>query len=604
MTWNVGQIDGSYAAELTALLNVAYDSVCGPLAEPAEPSGFIHMRCARMEQSASAQIIDLPRSVDSPDRLKDAIRYWSAALPARMFAPAVLVRLASEYRSDHLVRTLERQILQSYRLYHCSPLSEPLVKLIGATVSEQPALESWVEEAMNLIGDADSIDDAFLWRVMLRTDAVAAGAHGIWNERSVAVAEFVTDVAVLLRACKEDLDAAQYLAARDSTPVARAAAVRDAAAGTYFQRAFDQLLQPVLTINDFDEKIRSNVIAFAASRTAHGFAEQLVRGSFESWEKDRAAVHHPTRASNQPDVSPADEYRRLRAALTQEILGQDEVCSQLALVGLAHRFGLRGQRVLIVGRSGAGKTHAARVLARTMGVPYFQVDANDLTKTGFRGVDISAAVRMLVAKDRNPDRNRGVLLIDEVDKLRIEQGSDVVAEAQYGAQTSLLTLLGGQPVTADGWSEEEQFDTSGLLVIGTGAFDGRFTDGLRPPSTDDLVAFGFLEEFAARWAERCCLKNPDRAGAVQLLRLSELSVERTLRPLLQALGISLSVSDAAVAYAAEMWLAQGAELRSAAQWLLAAARRRLTEALDRADMTPIEIVPDDLHVPDRHRRSQ
>lgn len=178
--------------------------------------------------------------------------------------------------------------------------------------------------------------------------------------------------------------------------------------------------------------------------------------------------------------------------------------------------------------------------------------------------------------------------------MRIKEGSDVVAEAQYGAQTSLLALLGGQPVTADGWSEEEQFETSGLLILGTGSFAGEFTDR-RPPSTDRLVAMGFLEEFAARWTERCCLKTPDRAGAVQLLRSSELSVERTLGPLLEALGISLSVSDAAVAYAAEMWLAQGTELRSAAQWLLAAARRRLIEALDRADMTPIEIVPDDLH---------
>ena len=398
MTWNVGQIDGSYAAELRVLLNVAYDSVCGPLVEPGEPSGSIHVRCARMEQGASAQIIDLPGSVDSPDRLNYAIQYWTAALPARMFVSAVLVRLASEYRSDHLVRTLERRVLQSYRLYHRSPLSEQLVKLIGAAVSEQPALESWVQEAMNLLGDADSIDDAFLWRVMLRADAVAAGVHGIWTERSVAVAEFVTDVAVLLRACREDLEAAQYLAARDNTPVARAAAVRDAAAGSYFRGAFDQLLQPVLAIDDFDEKIRSNVIGFAASRTAHGFAEQLVRESLESRKKDPAAGQDPTKTSHQAEVTPADEYRRLRAALTQEILGQDEVCSQLALIGSAHLFGLRGQRVLIVGRSGAGKTHAARVLARTMGVPYFQVDANDLTKTGFRGLDISSAVRMLVTR--------------------------------------------------------------------------------------------------------------------------------------------------------------------------------------------------------------
>lgn len=81
------------------------------------------------------------------------------------------------------------------------------------------------------------------------------------------------------------------------------------------------------------------------------------------------------------------------------------------------------------------------------------------------------------------------------------------------------------------------------------------------------------------------------------LRGSERSVEFRLGPLLASLGLEVRVSEAALAYAASVWLSGGGDFRSAAELLLATARARIIDALETGRTEPIVIAPDDLRVP-------
>jgi hypothetical protein len=142
-------------------------------------------------------------------------------------------------------------------------------------------------------------------------------------------------------------------------------------------------------------------------------------------------------------------------------------------------------------------------------------------------------------------------------------------------------------------------ETAHLLVIGSGAFRGRFA--AEPPTTEDLVRWGWMPELAARWGERICLSRPTRGEAIELLRSSERSVDRRLAPLTSALGIEIEVPEAVLAYVADLWLGRGSDYRSAAEWLLSAARRKLIDALERGETEGIVLAPDDIRPPARRR---
>jgi hypothetical protein len=186
------------------------------------------------------------------------------------------------------------------------------------------------------------------------------------------------------------------------------------------------------------------------------------------------------------------------------------------------------------------------------------------------------------------------LILDEVDKVRVEPTSDGNSrEAKANLQDSLLGLLDGQPILPDNGGDQT-LDTAPLLIVGAGAFGGRFTD--RSPSTQDLVDWGYSPELAARWTIRYTLQPPDGRASIELFRRSERAPATRLEPLLDALGVRLVVSEPALAFAADQWFRLGADFRTAAEWLVTAARAKLVASLASGSTEEIVINPDDLEL--------
>ncbi|EEP79261.1 ATP-dependent Clp protease ATP-binding subunit clpX [Uncinocarpus reesii 1704] len=109
---------------------------------------------------------------------------------------------------------------------------------------------------------------------------------------------------------------------------------------------------------------------------------------------------------------------------------------------------LEKSNVLLLGPSGVGKTLMAKTLARVLSVPFSMSDCTPFTQAGYIGEDADVCVQRLLAA-ANYDvaqAERGIICLDEVDKIataKVSHGKDVSGE---GVQQALLKIIEGTTV--------------------------------------------------------------------------------------------------------------------------------------------------------------
>lgn len=144
---------------------------------------------------------------------------------------------------------------------------------------------------------------------------------------------------------------------------------------------------------------------------------------------------------------------------------------------------LEKSNILLVGRTGTGKTLLAKTIAKMLNVPFTIADATVFTQAGYVGEDVeSLLTRLLQAADYDLEAaQKGIVFLDEIDKIGRKGDSpsitrDVTSE---GTQQALLKLLEGTDVRVPpqgGRKHPDQkmveIDTRNILFISGGAFDG------------------------------------------------------------------------------------------------------------------------------------
>lgn len=131
--------------------------------------------------------------------------------------------------------------------------------------------------------------------------------------------------------------------------------------------------------------------------------------------------------------------------------------------------------LLIIGGTGVGKTSIIENLVRIFNVPFKREDATRFSGTGIVGEDVESMIKDLVdvCNGDTKKAEHGIIFIDELDKIassfgRVDIGKDV--------QNALLTLVEGNEVMIRPDQKEYfqpyTFDTSNVLFIGAGAFEG------------------------------------------------------------------------------------------------------------------------------------
>ena len=184
----------------------------------------------------------------------------------------------------------------------------------------------------------------------------------------------------------------------------------------------------------------------------------------------------------------------IKSFLDNYVIGQDDAKKFLSVAVYNHYKRLlqpatnddveiEKSNIIMVGRTGTGKTLLAKTIAKMLDVPFTIVDATVLTEAGYVGEDIeSLLTRLLQSADYNVENaQRGIVFIDELDKIARKGDNPSITRdvSGEGVQQGLLKLLEGAIVNVPpqgGRKHPDQkmiaVDTKDILFICGGAFDG------------------------------------------------------------------------------------------------------------------------------------
>jgi len=184
----------------------------------------------------------------------------------------------------------------------------------------------------------------------------------------------------------------------------------------------------------------------------------------------------------------------IKARLDEHVIGQEDAKKILAVAVYNHYKRLYQQNndddvdieksnVILVGRTGTGKTLLAKTIAKMLNVPFCIADATILTEAGYVGEDVESILsRLLQASDYRVDlAEKGIVFIDEIDKIARKSDHPSITRdvSGEGVQQALLKLLEGSisnvpPYGGRKHPEQKmiQVNTKNILFICGGAFDG------------------------------------------------------------------------------------------------------------------------------------
>lgn len=237
--------------------------------------------------------------------------------------------------------------------------------------------------------------------------------------------------------------------------------------------------------------------------------------------------------------------------------------------------------IIMVGRTGTGKTLIAKSIAKLLKVPFCIADATVLTEAGYVGEDVeSILTRLLQAADYDVEQaRRGIVFIDEIDKVARKSDNPSITRdvSGEGVQQAMLKLLEGTIVNVPpqgGRKHPDQkmiaLDTKDILFISGGAFDGierhisnrmntqtigfKSNNGneiqkdnlLQYISPQDLKSFGLIPELIGRMPVITYLNPLDRKALTLILTEPKNSLIKQYKKLFNMDGIALTFDKQAI----------------------------------------------------------
>ena len=266
--------------------------------------------------------------------------------------------------------------------------------------------------------------------------------------------------------------------------------------------------------------------------------------------------------------------------IKENVKGQDEAIFVLVNAFYNHVFNKNKgfnetelkqlkENVLFIGSTGVGKTAIVENLANIFNLTFVREIATRYSQTGYVGASVDDMLLDLV-KAANNDMNKaqnGILYIDEIDKLARKSEADSM---KIAVQNDLLTLIEGDKRNVETdfrLKKTINFDTSGLFIIGTGAFDGLnrivkdrvkketssaigFTTQKEEKTINeditlsDLYEYGFDKQLIARFSNKVKLNDLQEDIILDIINNSKNGFINLVKTSYEKSGITVKLSDA------------------------------------------------------------
>jgi ATP-dependent Clp protease ATP-binding subunit ClpX len=242
--------------------------------------------------------------------------------------------------------------------------------------------------------------------------------------------------------------------------------------------------------------------------------------------------------------------------------------------------------MMMIGPTGSGKTYLVKTLARLLNVPLAITDATSLTEAGYIGDDVESVLsKLLQNADNDVERaERGIIFIDEIDKIAKKQNThsrDVSGEA---VQQGLLKLLEGADVEVPVGATNKNamvpmttINTKNILFICGGAFPDlesiikkrltkqssigfnadlrdkydQDTNIISKVTVEDLREYGMIPEFLGRLPVVFTLEGLTKDMLVQILKEPKNAILEQYKKLLELDEVKLEFEDDALEAIAE-----------------------------------------------------
>jgi len=285
--------------------------------------------------------------------------------------------------------------------------------------------------------------------------------------------------------------------------------------------------------------------------------------------------------------------KEIKAHLDDFVIGQDDAKKVISVAVYNHYkrilqpdtteedIEIEKSNIIMVGRTGTGKTLLARSIAKLLKVPFCIADATVLTEAGYVGEDVeNILTRLLQAADYDVEKaKRGIVFIDEIDKVARKSDNPSITRdvSGEGVQQAMLKLLEGTIVNVPpqgGRKHPDQkmiaLDTKDILFISGGAFDGieqhissrmnTRSIGFRSEqendidkenllqyiSPQDLKSFGLIPELIGRMPVVTHLNPLDRAALKLILTEPKNALTKQYQKLFDMDGVELSFDKKAI----------------------------------------------------------
>ena len=312
-------------------------------------------------------------------------------------------------------------------------------------------------------------------------------------------------------------------------------------------------------------------------------------------KKEKEAKKEGKEDKDKLDLEHLPAPHKIKALLDEYVIGQDYAKKVLSVAVYNHYkrvitntmddIEIDKSNILMIGPTGCGKTYLVKTLARLLDVPLAITDATTLTEAGYIGDDVESVISKLLANADNDveKAERGIVFIDEIDKIAKKSNSksrDVSGEA---VQQGLLKLLEGSEVEVPVGASSKNamvplanIDTTNILFICGGAFPDLEDiikkrllksstmgfgsdlkdqydkeDVLKEVALEDLREFGMIPEFVGRLPITCTLSHLDKEAFIRILKEPKNAILKQYQKLLALDEVDLSFDDSALDAIAE-----------------------------------------------------